>query len=195
MLYLRSRCHEEETRLAVYRCTTTWAVCRSEHFVIKFIPIFYNDTQYELQLRSLGQVTIIPQSSSQLTSADSQIETALHEVTETVVKNLNTLQIEVKVGQVPKEIIQVEGQPSDKFVKILAEVPPPLEATDDLCPVENMDLYIAERPILRWHDYGHIQSLNLINDEPESLRQALLEADIDPTYLIESPQQHPANFF
>lgn len=190
-LYLRSNT-EFETRLAVYRVTLAWAARKSDSFVIKLIPGIYDSSEDQAELCLLGKVTIIPQSSSDSTEINSDvIATNL----QNAVKQFATLanNITLNVGEIPKQIIEVKGKPSDQFVQKLTQTLPPQKAvTGELCPVEDLDLYVGVRPILRLRDYGSIHSIDLIDAEAESLRQALLHTHLDPTYLIESP--HSANY-
>ncbi len=191
-LYLRSHT-ELETRLAVYRVTLVWAASRSDSFVMKLIPDIYDIPEDEAQLRSLGKVTIISQSSSDSTDINSN---AIATTLQNSVKQFATLaeNITLNVGEIPKQIIEVKGEPRDEFVQKLTKTLPSQKAvTGELCPVEDLDLYAGTRPILRLRDYGSIHSIDLIEAEAECLRQALLHTHLDPSYLIESPQ-FPANY-
>jgi hypothetical protein len=173
-----------ETPLALYRFTLAWAAKRSDRFMLKLVPGIYDDPEDEARFRSLGQEKIIP--IPEVTDADRLLRDALQNAVKLLTSTL-AYRIPVEVIDAPTEIVQVQGTPTDVFVKELTRKRPPQKAiSGELCPVEDLDLFAGDRRLYSLPDYGRVQLLDLADEELESLCQTLSQAEFDPTHLVRS---------
>ena len=158
---------EPEIALALYRTTLVWAASRAGRFQFSLRPSMYKSPEEVQRFYGLGTV-----------------------VTPISPKVPRTLFGWILARLLPQreESVQVTGQSGLAFVKALtwAEAPPKAIA-GDICPVEDLILYVGDRPLYAVYDYGRDQVLDLTEGELESLRNELQRANLDPNRVRPAP--------
>ncbi|HBE17710.1 MAG TPA: hypothetical protein DEG17_19425 [Cyanobacteria bacterium UBA11149] len=183
--YLRDKKDDLETLIALYQVTIYWAANRGTRFILSLIPGIYDKPEDEARLCSLGKVTIVPP--RELTDTEKFIAQELMNACDKIVQELSGNKLELSTFSIPTKVVQVQGTPDEIFAKELTCKRPPQKAlSGELCPVEDLEVFVGDRCLYRSSDYGTMQIFDLTEEEHESLLQTLKEADIDPTYLVRS---------
>jgi hypothetical protein len=87
-----------------------------------------------------------------------------------------------------EDIIRVQGKADESFIQSLTSKGAPAKAVSgDVSPVEDVIVFIADRPLYASYDYGRTQVLELTQEELESLRKGLESQGLDSGRLIPAP--------
>jgi hypothetical protein len=87
------------------------------------------------------------------------------------------------------DVVQVKGTPNETFIwELTKSAAPPKAVSGDVCPVEDVKLFIGERLLYALYDYGRVQILDLTFEEFKNLNQTLKETGLDPSSVIPAPQ-------
>lgn len=182
MRYLINDCHAEiEERLKIYRTVLSWAVRQSESFLLSLQPDIY-DQEIVNRICALGKVELVnlpqPNNTENLFMG--------------IVKNLLyplANKINIRIHNPPSQLLKVHGQPSENLIHQLTIRQTPTQAiADDLCPVEDVKLFLGKHHLYTLQDYGRTQILNLTTDELTNLQQTLINANLNIDYLVLAPK-------
>jgi hypothetical protein len=172
---------EPEISLALYKSILTWAAARSDSFMLSLQSGIYDNLDDETRLRALGKVTTF------LAPEPTVSEIHLFQEVINIFSNLADI-VQVRVNDRSTEVLQVRGTPDQMFVQELTRRGSPERATSgDLCPAEDVEMFVGDRRLYGLYDYGRTQVLDLTDEELESLCQTLTHAGLDPTYVIPAP--------
>lgn len=168
MIYLiDQRDAEPEMLVKLYRAALAWAAERGNRFLIRLQRSVYTDPSQLARLLALGQVT-------QVTS----------DLPPGFVGRLTE-----KLFRSGSDIIQVEGTPGAAFTNELTQNEAPARAiSGDLCPVEDVMVFVGSRVIFASYDYGRDLLLDLNDEEVENLRQTLREAGLEAERVKPEPR-------
>lgn|SRR4030042_4464172 len=84
-----------------------------------------------------------------------------------------------------RSAVMVRGKPSERFVAEMTRSAAPIRAVaGDVSPVDFVMIYIVERALYVSYDYGTVQTMDLTDEEVESLRQYLAHVGIESAKVV-----------
>ncbi|MEZ4728414.1 MAG: hypothetical protein R3E79_14875 [Caldilineaceae bacterium] len=153
--------------LTLYHITLAWVISRGNRFMLTLQPDLYDDPMQLERLYSLGQIVSL---------------------------NINDRpndwfsRILSKIFVEQRNMVAISGSPSTVFLQVMTQIDVPLKVgIGDLCPVEDLQIFLDERRLYFSSDYGRTQILILTEEELNSLHQVLQEAGFDITCVILAP--------
>ncbi len=84
----------------------------------------------------------------------------------------------------------IEGTPSSSFIQALTSKQAPQRAiSGDNSPVEDVVIFVDDRPMYGSYDYGRTQLLNLTKEEAVAVEEMLHSLGLSPDVLVPAPRQ------
>ncbi|HLP90942.1 MAG TPA: hypothetical protein VK184_20455 [Nostocaceae cyanobacterium] len=172
---------EIEERLILYRTVLSWAVRQSESFLLSLQPHIYDEETLN-QISALGKVELI-----QLPQPNNT-ENLFMGIVKNLLRPLAN-KINIRIHNPPSQLLKIQGKSSENLINELTIRQAPTQAiADDLCPVEDVELFLGKHTLYTLRDYGRTQILNLTTDELTNLQQTLMNADLNIDYLVLAPK-------
>jgi hypothetical protein len=85
----------------------------------------------------------------------------------------------------PEAVVRVTGKPSQELALELTTKRAPAKATaGDLCPAEDLELFLENRLLFGCYDYGRDLLFDLMEDEREELSSRLKEKGLEPEIVL-----------